>query len=154
LDALSQSPVIQDAIRGAVRVERLYGSGDLPFFYRTPFGPGWALVGDAGHHKDPILARGICDALADAEALSRALCTGLGGDERVLDSAPPAWPAGRDERTPALYELTYRLSLLGPTSAVMARVYEAARADARVASRFHGVISGALPHAEFFVSSD
>jgi hypothetical protein len=36
----------------------------------------------------------------------------------------------------------------------MARVYEEARTNPRIASRFHGVISGALPYREFFVSQD
>ena len=33
-------------------------------------GRGWALVGDAGCHKDPFLALGICDAFRDAELLA------------------------------------------------------------------------------------
>ena len=40
---------------------------------RRPFGPGWALVGDAGYFKDPISAHGITDALRDAELLARAI---------------------------------------------------------------------------------
>ena len=31
---------------------------DLPYFLRQPYGPGWALVGDAGYHKDPITGAG------------------------------------------------------------------------------------------------
>jgi flavin-dependent dehydrogenase len=38
-----------------------------------PHGPGWALVGDAGCHKDPLMALGICDALRDAELLAEAI---------------------------------------------------------------------------------
>jgi flavin-dependent dehydrogenase len=51
-------------LRGGRRVERVLGATDLPNFFRTPGGPGWALVGDAGCHKDPVLALGICDAAA------------------------------------------------------------------------------------------
>lgn len=32
-------------------------------FFRTPTGPGWALVGDACHFKHPGTAQGICDAV-------------------------------------------------------------------------------------------
>jgi 2-polyprenyl-6-methoxyphenol hydroxylase-like FAD-dependent oxidoreductase len=43
-------------------------------FYRTPAGPGWALVGDACHFKHPATAQGIGDAVEQslyvAEALS------------------------------------------------------------------------------------
>jgi hypothetical protein len=49
-------------VRAGKRQERFYGASDLPNFYRTPDGPGWALVGDAGVHKDPFMALGICDA--------------------------------------------------------------------------------------------
>jgi 2-polyprenyl-6-methoxyphenol hydroxylase-like FAD-dependent oxidoreductase len=42
--------VIAEPVRGCVAT-----------FCRTASGPGWALVGDAGHHKDPLIARGIAD---------------------------------------------------------------------------------------------
>lgn len=52
---------------------------DLPNFFRRPYGPGWALIGDAGHHKDPTLARGISDAFCDADLLANAVDAGLSG---------------------------------------------------------------------------
>jgi 2-polyprenyl-6-methoxyphenol hydroxylase-like FAD-dependent oxidoreductase len=45
----------------------------LPNHLREPVGPGWALVGDAGYHRDPITGHGITDAFRDAELLARAL---------------------------------------------------------------------------------
>ena len=48
-------------------------------FFRTPSGPGWALVGDAGFHKDPILAQGISDAFRDAQLLADAINAGFAG---------------------------------------------------------------------------
>ena len=36
-------------------------------YYRSAAGPGWALVGDAGHFKHPTTGQGIGDALAQAE---------------------------------------------------------------------------------------
>jgi hypothetical protein len=35
----------------------LRGTAALPTYFRVSSGPGWALVGDAGHHKDPVIAR-------------------------------------------------------------------------------------------------
>lgn len=55
------------------RVERFYGTSGLPGFIRQAWGPGWALVGDAGYTKDPISAHGISDALRDAELCARAV---------------------------------------------------------------------------------
>jgi 2-polyprenyl-6-methoxyphenol hydroxylase-like FAD-dependent oxidoreductase len=42
-------------------------------YMRRAYGPGWALVGDAGSFKDPSTAHGLTDALRDAELLVRAL---------------------------------------------------------------------------------
>jgi 2-polyprenyl-6-methoxyphenol hydroxylase-like FAD-dependent oxidoreductase len=46
---------------------------------RRSAGAGWALVGDAGRYQDPITTHGITDALRDAELLSDAVLTTLGG---------------------------------------------------------------------------
>ena len=51
----------------------------MPNFFRTPYGPGWALVGDAGYHRDPLAAQGISDAFRDAQLLSEAINAGLAG---------------------------------------------------------------------------
>ena len=45
-------------------------------FMRQAYGPGWALVGDAGYFKDPLTAHGITDALRDAELLANAASAG------------------------------------------------------------------------------
>ena len=45
-------------------------------FLRQAYGPGWALVGDAGYFKDPLTAHGITDALRDAELLANAAVAG------------------------------------------------------------------------------
>jgi flavin-dependent dehydrogenase len=52
------------------------GFAGHPGFLRPAWGPGWALVGDAGYFKDPITAHGITDALRDAESLARAVVQG------------------------------------------------------------------------------
>ncbi|MCU1350041.1 MAG: oxidoreductase, partial [Acidobacteria bacterium] len=57
LKALELAPEVAERVRAATREERFYG-GSVPNFFRKPFGPGWALVGDAGYTKDPITAQG------------------------------------------------------------------------------------------------
>jgi flavin-dependent dehydrogenase len=47
-----------------------------PNMVRRPWGPGWALVGDAGLYRDPISALGISNALRDAELLATAVGAG------------------------------------------------------------------------------
>ena len=66
------------------------------------WGPGWALVGDAGYFKDPITTHGITDALRDAELLADALLAVLAGRRRGVragglpgDPGPAVRPAVR-----------------------------------------------------------
>ena len=60
---------------------------------RVPSGSGWALAGDAGHHKDPVIARGIADAFRDADLLAAAVTAGWPDD---LDTALAAYGRERD----------------------------------------------------------
>jgi 2-polyprenyl-6-methoxyphenol hydroxylase-like FAD-dependent oxidoreductase len=64
-------------------------------YLRRAWGPGWALVGDAGSWKDPISAHGLTDALRDAELLARAVVSG-GGDEAAEGEALAGYQAVRD----------------------------------------------------------
>ena len=73
---------ISRAAAGAERVERLRFTRGITSFLRTPAGPGWALVGDAGFTKDPLSAHGISCALRDSEFAAEAVTTGLAHPER------------------------------------------------------------------------
>jgi len=66
---------------------------------RRAWGPGWALVGDAGYFKDPITAHGITDALRDAESLARAV---LQGTDAALDE----YETVRDDLSDGLFTIT------------------------------------------------
>jgi 2-polyprenyl-6-methoxyphenol hydroxylase-like FAD-dependent oxidoreductase len=57
-----------------------------PGFLRRAWGPGWALVGDAGYWKDPLTAHGLTDALRDAELLARAVIAAASGDASEADA--------------------------------------------------------------------
>ena len=52
----------------------------LPGYLRRSWGPGWALVGDAGSWKDPISTHGLTDAMRDAELLATAILASTAGD--------------------------------------------------------------------------
>lgn len=81
---LSEStPSIADRVAAGRLVEPVRGFPGVPGWLRRPWGPGWALVGDAGYFKDPITAHGITDALRDADLLARALDRLLRGDTDV-----------------------------------------------------------------------
>ena len=69
-------PQLESAVEGAALSGRLRGFAGAHGFMRRPYGPGWALVGDAGYFKDPLTAHGMTDALRDAELLARAIVAG------------------------------------------------------------------------------
>jgi flavin-dependent dehydrogenase len=64
---LDQVAGLKDLFPPGARVGQIMGMRDLPNYFRKPYGEGWALVGDAGYHKDPIIAQGISDAFRSAE---------------------------------------------------------------------------------------
>ena len=67
------SPAMAARVLGGWRTTRLRGFAGVRGYARKPFGPGWALVGDAGFFRDPITTHGITDAFRDAELLARAI---------------------------------------------------------------------------------
>jgi flavin-dependent dehydrogenase len=132
--SLDLIPDFAARVRTGRREERFYGCADLPNFYRKPYGNGWALVGDAGAHKDPFLALGICDAFRDAEFLADAIREGLGGS-RPLADALADFERRRNDASARDYQeniISARFSPL-PPEALAARA--AARDDADAATR-------------------
>jgi flavin-dependent dehydrogenase len=93
---LDDLPELAARVRQGTREERWLGTADTENFFRKPYGPGWALVGDAGYHKDPILAQGISDAFRDVELLAEAVDAGLSGRE-PCDDALAAYERRRNE---------------------------------------------------------
>lgn len=93
-----------DVVRRGGEAGRVHGWRGLPGHVRRSYGPGWALVGDAGYYKDPITTHGITDALRDAELLSDAvLARGMGASPEV---ALAAYQHTRDRLSRALTEVT------------------------------------------------
>lgn len=76
-DLLPQlAPDWAERLRHARWVEPRRGFAGIPGFQRQAWGPGWALVGDAGYFKDPLSTHGMTDALRDAELLADAILCG------------------------------------------------------------------------------
>jgi 2-polyprenyl-6-methoxyphenol hydroxylase-like FAD-dependent oxidoreductase len=80
-----------------------------PGHIRRAWGPGWALVGDAGYFKDPISAHGMTDALRDAELLARRAVEVIhhGADDA---DALAAYQAERDRLSVALFDVIEQIA--------------------------------------------
>jgi 2-polyprenyl-6-methoxyphenol hydroxylase-like FAD-dependent oxidoreductase len=149
MDALDLAPGLGGRVRVGQRAERISGSGDLPNFLRKPFGPGWALVGDAGCHKDPFLALGICDALRDAELLADAAHAGLSGLQ-PLEAALADYERRRNEACLPDYHENLHFAQLGPMPADALRLRQALRDKPADTTRFVLATHGRIPREEFF----
>ena len=73
LKGLQSIPEVWQRLRHADKVTDIVGVKGIQNGYRTPYGPGWVLVGDAVHYKDPIDGQGIYDALLGTKILAQAI---------------------------------------------------------------------------------
>jgi 2-polyprenyl-6-methoxyphenol hydroxylase-like FAD-dependent oxidoreductase len=142
------APAFAERLRAATREERYVGAAVRGYF-RKPYGPGWALVGDAGYNTDFITAQGISDAFRDAESCAAALERGLAG-ERELDDALAEHHATRDAQVLAMYELTAEFASLEPPSAELQQVLAAVHGNRTAMDDFARVVAGMTSPAAFF----
>jgi flavin-dependent dehydrogenase len=100
----AHAPELLERVDGGTRVERLRGFKGVTGFMRRPWGPGWALVGDAAYFKDPITVHGITDALRDAELLARAVLDGIDATNLFR------YESERDRMSHALFDVTDKIA--------------------------------------------
>jgi 2-polyprenyl-6-methoxyphenol hydroxylase-like FAD-dependent oxidoreductase len=153
LAALDAAPELKQEVMSGRREERFYGTADIPNYFRRPYGNGWALVGDAGYHRDPILAQGISDALRDAGLLARTLEKIWVAGE-TWDTAMASYESARNEAVKDIYELNTEYASLEPPPADVQQLLFALQANAEDTSRFMGTITGAVPVSEFYAPSN
>ena len=103
------APQLAGRLRHARRASPVRGMLRQPNQVRQAFGPGWALVGDAGYHRDAVTAHGISDAFRDAEFLAVALDQALssGAEE---STALARYQQQRDQALRETFEITCRLA--------------------------------------------
>jgi flavin-dependent dehydrogenase len=133
----------------AGRRESRYVGGAIPSHVRKPYGPGWALVGDAGYQKDPCTASGITDAFGSAEWLAEAIDAGFSG-RQGLEEALAQYEKVRNDTELPYFDLTTQLAALAPPPAPVQQLLEALQDDAEQRSRFFGTLAHTVPVQEFF----
>jgi flavin-dependent dehydrogenase len=148
LGAFDQAPAFAERVRAAHREAPFRGTPVVNYF-RKPFGPGWALVGDAGYNKDPITAFGISDAFCDADRLSAAILAWLGG-RQPFEAAMSDYQQQRDEHARPMYELTCGLATFEPMPPETQQVLASAAASEYGQTQFVSMMAGTLPVPAFF----
>jgi flavin-dependent dehydrogenase len=147
--ALEIVPQFAERVQAGHREERFYGASDLPNFYRKPYGPGWALVGDAGLHKDPFLAIGICDALRDVELLANAIREGLAGERTMLE-ALARYERLRNDASALDYEENLAAARFTPPRPELLAIRAAVRNSPEEATRLIKARQGMIDRDGFF----
>lgn len=87
-------------MEGAELEGKIIGTTGVPNHFRQAYGQGWALVGDAGHSKDPSTGLGINDAFMQSSLLAEALTSD--DSEKALE----AFQLKRDEQLLPGFQLT------------------------------------------------
>jgi flavin-dependent dehydrogenase len=131
---------VASALEGAHRVGKFFGVLRWVGFFREPCGPGWVLVGDAGHFKDPAPARGMGDAFCQVDALAPAIAAGLDGNGGGLDAQMGRWGRWRDHEFAEHYWLANDFGKAGRLPAVLPQILRDLHAKGQIA-QFHELFS-------------
>jgi 2-polyprenyl-6-methoxyphenol hydroxylase-like FAD-dependent oxidoreductase len=110
-NSIRQWPELADLMADAKRVGPLRVFTKWHGYFRRSAGPGWVLVGDAGHFKDFSPGQGISDALRQARQLADAIGHGLAVDG--LDDAMQQWWRWRDHDAYEMYWYAARMGAPG-----------------------------------------
>jgi 2-polyprenyl-6-methoxyphenol hydroxylase-like FAD-dependent oxidoreductase len=147
--AMDFAPEFAEHVRAAQRESKFIGSADLPGYFRKPFGPGWALLGDAGYHKNPITAMGINDAFRDAELVTDALDGAFSGRQSYEDGMND-YQQTRDREAGPVYEFTDDFAQLQPPPPELQQLIGAMHGNQEAMDGFISVQASTLPAPEFF----
>jgi 2-polyprenyl-6-methoxyphenol hydroxylase-like FAD-dependent oxidoreductase len=149
LRTLDLAPHLAERVHQGKQAGRFVGTADLPNFFRKPYGPGWALVGDAGYHKDPYAAQGIMDAFRDVELLVEAIDAGWAG-RRPLEEALADYERQRNALALPLYEYDTQAASFAPRPPERQHLLAALQGNQEQTNRFFGLAEGTTSFSEFF----
>jgi 2-polyprenyl-6-methoxyphenol hydroxylase-like FAD-dependent oxidoreductase len=149
---LELAPAFAERVQTATRQGRLVGTA-VPNYFRRPYGPGWALVGDAGYNKDFITAQGMLDAFRDAERCTQALDQTFTG-AASFETAMAGYQASRDTQVLPMYGLTCQLATLQPPPPDLRQLLGAIHGHQEAMDQFAQVMAGVTSPAEFFADDN
>jgi len=110
-------------------------------FFRRPNGPGWALIGDAAHFKNPSTAQGISDAIEQSLRVA---------GELLENDGLPGYEAWRDERAREHYEWSFDFARF-PNRETAEPIFRGVAADPAVGQGLRDALSRQLrPRSDVF----
>jgi flavin-dependent dehydrogenase len=135
LDEVRAHARVASHLDGARPVTKVRGVVSSRYFFRASAGPGWALAGDAGHHKEFVVGLGITDALRDAHSLADAALAGR-------PSAIREWWRRRDVERIEMFHWARDLGRAQPVTPLQRMTAAGLAADTALQPRFGDVIDG------------
>jgi len=159
---LRRHPGFAERIAGAGNQGKLRSTADVPAYFRIGSGPGWALAGDSGHFKDPVIGNGQRDAVWMGRSLGEAVAAVL-DEPAELDAALRSWERVRDEECLSAYHFANLETRIIPQPEAMVElarrdrsrgapdisdIFNRIRTQQEVLTRgrMAGVLAGALLH--------
>jgi flavin-dependent dehydrogenase len=127
-ERVAEYPLLKARIAGGAPRTKLRKASDPFSYFRRSSGPGWALVGDAGHFKDPVIAQGVRDAIYYGRRLGMTAAAALDNPE-WLDKRLYEWELKRDRDCLISYHFALRLSRTHPVSPVEVELWKNCQED-------------------------
>jgi 2-polyprenyl-6-methoxyphenol hydroxylase-like FAD-dependent oxidoreductase len=144
-------PELADVVADGRRVGPIRVLTNWHGYFREAAGPGWVLVGDAGHFKDPTPGQGIGDAFRQADRLAPAIEDGL--DNAGPDAAMRRWWQWRDDDAYEMYWFASDMGVPGAASPLTMRLMQNVAEDPNAAKMFFGVLNHEVRPSQLFTRS-
>lgn len=141
-------PELADLLAGTRRVGPIRVVANWHGYFRQSAGPGWVLVGDAGHFKDPAPGQGIADAFRQADKLAAAVVDGLGTGNP--DAALQQWWRWRDHDAYEMYWYARETGARGVTSPLIRQMLRDIAGDAEATRALLGVLNHQVRPSQLF----
>jgi 2-polyprenyl-6-methoxyphenol hydroxylase-like FAD-dependent oxidoreductase len=149
---LARWPELEASLAGAERVGPIRVMARWHGYFRQSAGPGWVLVGDAGHFKDPTPGQGISDALRQVAELAPAIEKALGG-AGAADQVLHDWWSWRDRDAWEMYWFARDMGAPGPTPLLVREMQRRIAADPQLTEGLVRVLNHDFAPSEVFTPS-
>jgi menaquinone-9 beta-reductase len=143
-------PELHAGVAGARREGPVYTMANMHGFFRASAGPGWVLVGDAGHFKDPTPGQGIADALRQSEKLAAAIGRALDGSPGAPDDILREWWRWRDQDAWEMYWFAHDMGAAGPTPPLLREAQRRIAADPQLITATVQIFNHSLRPSQVF----
>ena len=143
-------PELADVIGDGRRVGPIRVLTNWHGYFREAAGPGWVLVGDAGHFKDPSPGQGIGDAFRQARRLAHSIEDGLGNTSP--DEAMQRWWQWRDDDAYEMHWLAHDFGSPGASTPLNTRLMKDVAADPNATQMLLGVLNHEVRPSQLFTT--